>query len=639
MIVKMKFVSITGPKADIDRMVNQYLSKYEIHLENALMELDSIKNLSPYIQVNPYRDTLTKANEYAALLPEMENAAVKNLSLEQSLDLIKELSAKLTHLQEERDSVSQELQHLKDLATQIRPFENLDCDIESILNFRFIHCRFGRIAKEYFAKFKSYVYENHHTVFYKCYEDNSYIWGAYFCPKDGSKKIDAVYSSMHFERIFLPAEYKGTPAQSYHDLTIKIDNLEKELAEYEFQMQEFLKNSAPDILGAQKTLSTLSRNFDIRKLAACTKDEYETFYILCGWMSAEDAASFQKDIADDEKLYCFIDDDIENPSRIPPTRLKNPRLFKPFEMFVNMYGLPSYHEIDPTIFVGLTYAFIFGAMFGDVGQGLCLVVGGALLYKYKKLALAAILSLAGIFSTIFGFLFGSFFGFEDIIPALWLRPAQAMTSLPFLGQLNTVFVVAIAFGMFLILVTMIFHIINAIRSKDTENIFFDQNALTGLIFYGSLVTVIFLFMTGQKVPAAVILAIMFGVPLLLIMFKEPLTRLVKKQSPAIEGGKGMFLIQSFFELFEVILTYFSNTLSFIRIGAFALSHAAMMEVVLTLAGAANGDNINWLIVILGNIFVCGMEGLIVGIQVLRLEYYEMFSRFYKGNGRKFQSYH
>ncbi len=100
----------------------------------------------------------------------------------------------------------------------------------------------------------------------------------------------------------------------------------------------------------------------------------------------------------------------------------------------------------------------------------------------------------------------------------------------------------------------------------------------------------------------------------------------------------MFFVQSFFELFEVLLSYLSNTLSFLRIGAFAVSHAAMMEVVLMLAGATNGGSPNWIVVVLGNIFVCAMEGLIVGIQVLRLEYYEIFSRFYAGNGREFQPF-
>lgn len=218
-------------------------------------------------------------------------------------------------------------------------------------------------------------------------------------------------------------------------------------------------------------------------------------------------------------------------------------------MFVKMYGLPSYHEMDPTIFVALTYMFIFGAMFGDAGQGACLVIGGFLLYKFKKLDLAAIIGTAGIFSTFFGLMFGSIFGFEDVIPALWLRPVEAMSNLPFLGTLNTVFVVAIAFGMFLILITMIFHIINAVRMKDVEGIWFDQNAVAGLVFYGSLVAVIFLFMTGHTLPAGAGSRrdVRYSVS---DHYAEGASGKngEKRKSQVIEGSKGMYFVQSFLTL-------------------------------------------------------------------------------------------
>ena len=254
-----------------------------------------------------------------------------------------------------------------------------------------------------------------------------------------------------------------------------------------------------------------------------------------------------------------------------------------------------------------------------------------------KLNLAGIVSVAGLFSTFFGWMFGSIFGFEDIIEAKWLRPISHMTNLPFIGKLNTVFIVAVAFGMGIILLSMVFHIINALRAHDAENAWFDANGLAGLVFFGSVTAVLVLFMTGHKTPAGIVMAVMFGVPLILMVLKEPLAKKIEKSTEKMTEGKVMFFVQGFFELFETLLSYFSNSLSFVRIGAFAVSHAAMMEVVLMLAGAEAGTP-NWLIVVLGNLFVCGMEGLIVGIQVLRLEYYEMFSRFYKGNGREFKPY-
>ena len=474
-------------------------------------------------------------------------------------------------------------------------------------------------------------------MFYRCSEDEQYVWGVYFVPAGRAGQIDAVFSSLHFERIRLPDEYQGIPQEvgtklqsDIHDLDVQIQTCREESA-------KLLNEYKNKVLLCRDKFRSLTSNFDVRKLAACTKEDKQVFYILCGWMTEKDAARFEKDVANDKNLFCLIEsnEDQDKDSKLtPPTKLKNPAIFRPFELFVRMYGLPSYNEIDPTIFVALTYSFIFGAMFGDVGQGLCLVIGGALLYHFKKMELAACLSSAGIFSTIFGFLFGSFFGFEDVIPALWMHPKDAMTTLPFIGTMNTAFVVAIAFGMFLILTTMVLHIINAVHRKDAENIFFDTNGIAGFVFYGAIVAVVFLFMTGHTVPAAGVLVVMFVVPLILIGFKEPLGKLVEKKADAMPKEKGMFLVTAFFELFDVLLSYFSNTLSFVRIGAFAVSHAAMMEVVLMLAGAESG-NINWFVIVLGNIFVCAMEGLIVGIQVLRLEYYEMFSRFYKGEGHPF----
>ena len=134
------------------------------------------------------------------------------------------------------------------------------------------------------------------------------------------------------------------------------------------------------------------------------------------------------------------------------------------------------------------------------------------------------------------------------------------------------------------------------------------------------------------------MVIFLGIPVILFLLKEPLGQLVEGKKPKAEGGVGMFLVQGFFELFETMLSFFSNTISFVRIGAFAVSHAAMMEVVLILSGASAGST-NWIIFVIGNIIVCGLEGLVVGIQVLRLEYYEMFSRFYKGTGREFKPFH
>lgn len=638
MIEKMKFLSITGPKGDIDRVVDTYLSRYEIHLENALSELKTVKDLRPYIEANPYKEDLQKAQAmmeaYGSLIPQ---EGEDMLPLQKALETIRGLDEKLTHLGQKREELSAKAETLQTSKDRVIPFTGLNYDIRKLLKFKYIKFRFGRISREYYEKFSTYVYDTIDTLLFKCKEEKDYIWIVYFVPEKLEDKIDAIYASMHFERIFLPDEYDGTPTEAGRALEDQIKGYAAEIERINQEILDTVKAKAGEFAAAYRRIQNYSTNFEVRKLAACTKHGDHTFYILCGWMTEQDARRFRKEIEDDENTFCIIEDDHNNILSSPPTKMKNPGLFKPFEMYVEMYGLPSYKEIDPTILVAVTYSFFFGFMFGDVGQGLCLLIGGFLLYRFKKSRLAGIISCCGFFSVIFGFLFGSIFGFEDVIDALWLRPQEAMSNLPVVGRLNTVFVVAIGIGMGVILLCMILNIINSWRVHDVEKMYFDTNGVAGLVFYFAMASVVVLVMTGRVLPAAAVLTVMFLIPLAVMFFKEPLTALAEKKAAKIEGSVGMFITQGVFELFEVLLSYFSNTLSFVRVGAFAVSHAAMMQVVMLLAGAEAG-NPNWAVIVLGNLFVCGMEGLIVGIQVLRLEYYELFSRFYRGSGRKFVPY-
>ena len=638
MIVKMKFINISGPRNDIDRVTDLYLSRYEIQLESALSELKTVDNLRPFVELNPYRDALKKAEEFTDYLENAEEITPDDsLGLDDIFELIRATNETYLTIQSKKEKLRKKIEALEQKQKLIEPFRPLDGELNRILHYKYIAYRFGRIPSEQYGRLEKYLIDDLDAIFVKGEQDESYLYGAYFVSPGEAQKVDAVFRSLHFEKITIPDEYTGTPADAYQKLNREISGISRQIEDLNQEAAEMLVKKAPQIVASRQRLEELAHNFDVRKMAARMEDQQEDYYILCGWMSEDDVARFTEEVKDDDKVFVVVEEDRNSYFGEPPVKLQNPKLFKPFEMFIGMYGLPSHNEIDPTIFVAVTYSFIFGVMFGDVGQGLLLLIGGFLIYHFKKKPLAGIIACAGVFSTIFGFMFGSIFGFEDIIEPLWLRPIDHMTTLPFIGKLNTVFIVSVAFGMGLILLAMILHIVNALRSHDVENAWFDANGVAGLVFYASAVTTIVLFMTGHKTPGAVVLAVMFGVPLLLILFKEPLTKKIQKRADKMEESKAMFLVQGFFELFETLLSYFSNTLSFVRIGAFAVSHAAMMEVVLMLAGAEEG-NPNWIIIILGNLFVCGMEGLIVGIQVLRLEYYEMFSRFYRGSGREFHPY-
>ena len=163
----------------------------------------------------------------------------------------------------------------------------------------------------------------------------------------------------------------------------------------------------------------------------------------------------------------------------PPVKLKNNFWARLFQPFTEMYGLPAYNEFDPTFLMAITYSILFGIMYGDVGQGLVLIALGVFLYKVKGLWLGGILGSVGVFSTIFGFVFGSFFGYEHLIPGFHVLDSGA--------NATKLLVVSAALGAVTIVGMMVINIMNGIRQKDIKKIFFTNNSLAGIIFYLAVV--------------------------------------------------------------------------------------------------------------------------------------------------------
>ena len=634
MVEKMKLLHITGPKGDIDRVMDVYLSKYEIHFENAIASLSSLSNVRPYVETNIYKDAYARAGELWEYLKDGPQDKAKRLAPDEAqkiIDAAYELTEEIIARQEE---LKRERLKTQKLMEEIAPFRELDYEFKKILGFRFIAFRFGRVSREYYQKLERYIHETDHVLFYECHSDEHYVWGGYFAPRVYVTEVDAACLSFHFERVYIPDSFEGTPEAAWQEASGRLREYEQEEASLKKQLQDTLTRHRKKLSAAYFSLKSYCENFDVRRLAVCTKPKHggqgtEEYYILYGWMSEADAGRFEAEIAQDALVHVMEEDVDEKLTASPPTKLKNPKVLKPFEMFVEMYGLPAYNEMDPTIFIALTYTLMFGIMFGDVGQGLCLFAGGFLLYRLKKINLAAIISLAGAWSVVFGFLYGSIFGFEDIIEAVWMRP---------MDNIMTTLMLAVGFGMILILVAMVINIVNAVRAKDIGRLLFDPSGVAGLICYGCAALCIVLYATGNPLPATGILTAAVGIPLLAILFKEPLSNLVERKKKLLpEGSPVMYLVEALVELFDVVLSYATNSISFVRVGAFALSHAGMMGVVFTLAGYENGSA-NWIVVVLGNVVVTALEGLVVGIQVLRLEYYEMFSRFYKGTGKPFRAF-
>ncbi len=663
MIEKMAYVSVLGPKDDFDRITDGYLANYEIHLENAVLRMTGQEFISPFTGSNPYKDLLTKSGVILELLKnedpgddkkkknskkaeKKEKKGAGNVLTEMPADeacaLVVSTYESLNDHVTGREQLLKEREELSQDLESVSHFKGLGYKLEDIFGFDYIASRFGRIPAEGWNYFLKNADESVAGLFTKCQADREYVWGVYFAPKNETAMVDGEFASLRFENTGICDKYQGTPDEICKMLQDRIDEINKEIDDHDKGISELTAGRKDELLRANEKLEELSHNFDARKYAGCIEQPVAdgvgdaSYFVICGWMRTADAEALKKDTADDGSVICIIDEAPELSGKLPPTSLKNPKIFKPYELYTEMYGLPSYNEYDPTKLIAILYSFIFGAMFGDLGHGLVLLIGGLLLYRLTTYRLTGIIAFAGVFSCIFGLLYGSFFGFEDIIPTLWLKPREAMSTLNFIGRLNTIFAIAVAFGMVLTLALMVINVISHIKRNDFIESVFSANGIAGFLFYGSICGVAVLYLLGKTLPATALIIAAVGIPLLAIAVEKPVLNAIKKRK-IFETGIGMYFVETFFELFETLLAYFSNTLSYVRIGAFAVSHAAMMEVVLSLTGYADGQG-SIIGLIFGNLFVIGFEGLVVGIQVLRLQYYEIFSRFYIGEGREFKSF-
>ncbi len=317
----------------------------------------------------------------------------------------------------------------------------------------------------------------------------------------------------------------------------------------------------------------------------------------------------------------------------PPTKLKNSSLFSPFEMLVRLYGLPQYKEIDPTPFLAITFCLMFGIMFGDIGQGFIYFLAGILINKKMELA-GGILRRLGVSSMIFGVIYGSVFGLEHlpIISDIALVKGGPLHG----DNIMNILIMGVVFGVTVLSMAFFIGILNFIKRRDFGNLIFGKNGLCGYVFFMGLVFIMISLLQVIELPLNIPFLVM-AISLILMILKEPLVALIRNRRPLIEGDKGSYFIENGFEGVETILSTLSNTISFIRVGAFALNHAGLFLAFLQMSNMVSSLPLKILILIIGNILILTLEGLVVFIQGLRLEYYELFSKYFKGGGVEFES--
>ncbi len=635
-IAKMKLVNITSDRTKLDEVLLRFVELDCFHPEPATKIAESVHGVTTLQEEDPYCELLSRLKDLEVNLGlSLNNEFIKDwkCDLNEMSTYMEQLERKREEIEEVKRELEGVIQANKDALTQVENIEGMDVSLDDIFSCKYVNVRFGRLPLDSVDKLQ--YYGNRPFVFRSFKEDSSYSWCMVLSTPKYEREVDNILSSLYFERIRIPDFVHDTPEKAEENLKAEIESDYQQLASIEKERDDMIQACQQRLQVIKGRLLFLENTFEARKyvvgLGEC--------FTITGFAASDDVKKIEAVFADIKDVEIAARPAYSDRRFTPPTKLKNSWFTRPFSMFVEMYGLPNYEDIDPTPFVALTYTLLFGIMFGDVGQGLVLILVGWLAAKLKHMKLGEIGIRIGISSTLFGFVYGSVFGDEHLLDPLYQslfhieeKPIEVMGS----DFIMPLLICAIAIGAVLIVLSMSINMYIQIKHKNWCELLLSQNGIAGIVFY-----IAFLggaaaqFGFGIAVFSKLYILALIVLPLLLIFLKEPIEHKVKGK-PMFPDGFGGFFTQSFFELFEVCLSFITNTISYLRVGGFVLSHAGMMLVVTLLMEMVSGAG-SIAVAIFGNLFVMCLEGMIVGIQVLRLEFYEMFSRYFSGDGIAFQS--
>jgi len=467
--------------------------------------------------------------------------------------------------------------------------------------------------------------------------------------KRDTEQIGKILLKAGWTQIELPDELQSVKEDVFKELSVKLEKLIDEQKKYETKANDLIKRE-------EKYLRDVWVNLRVNELFDIIQTNFKSSsrtVIFSGWLPVSKKEKLTETIKKASENRCYLEwSEPESKHTVAdqvPVQFNNPKILAPFQMLVTNFGVPQYGTIDPTPFVMPIYLAMFGLMFADIGQGFVLSLLGILGVRFLKnneqkkglYNLSWLIIWCGLSSAVFGALFGSFFG-TGLFKPLWFDfhgiISGHSSGNSAIKDIFDILSVTIYFGISVIYLGLLFNWINLIKTGKWIKLFCDKGGIFGgWIYGGGIYIVSFLIAHDYKVfPPGVVVFLLVGLPALLLFVKEPYHYF--KQ----EAGQGdkksnlliafiKFLMEWLVELLEIFSGYLSNTLSFMRVAGLGIAHVSLMMAFFTMAGMTSGI-FSVIILILGNIMVIGLEGLSAGIQALRLNYYEFFTKFFHGTG-------
>ncbi|MCL2804509.1 MAG: V-type ATP synthase subunit I [Treponema sp.] len=654
---KMKYVELTVLKSEAD-IVLEYLGKkglIQFFDTQAPVETHAVVHLRAVIE------RLLDAGIYIGAEKAGDTSLDEEISLPDNEDkeLADTLCSKIEILKELEYQTIHEKQRIRETINEARAFSKMNLPFSDFEHLSYLTLRIGRID----PKGSSELRENLGNRAVIIPLDDNRIIAA--CSKKGRFALDSHLKKLSFEPVVIGKNYRGIPAEMMKSLNEQHINLEKELEKIKNEKEILRLNCASDLERLVLSMNTMLTIEGIKGRFTST----ENLYHFSGWIIADTQAKIVKDLTlltgGRAVIHSCQPHDVpsvKNGIEKVPVAMKHNAFVKGFESMVFSYGAPLYGTIDPTPIVAFFFTLMFGIMFGDVGQGLVLLLAGIFIKKSKKTFVkfskfSIPLISVGISSIIMGFLAGSFFTNEKIL----IAPTRVITKfitgepmdrilhiLPMAGEaaegpssitkLLYFFGFTVAIGVIINSLGLIINIYNRCVLKKYQAAFFSKTGLSGLLLFWYALFLVVRLIFGGQFELYDITGLL--IPSFCIFFGPVIWRFITREKPVLENGLFTFIIEGFVEIMETVITYVSNTISFLRVGAFALAHAVFSFIVfyftdeLASSGIA-GTFSAALIMIFGNAVIILLEGLIVAIQVIRLQYYEFFNKFFVETGAEF----
>ena len=566
--------------------------------------------------LNRFKNSFSKTpTETLSDFPALENIEAYIADYESRLD--KELNS--------LESLQGDLDGLKSLADKLAILKKYNLRIDQLGDFKHIFVKAGLIQRELAPRLNRYT-EGTSVNFTSFTETRKEDFVIITGLNDDKSHIESALPLLNFNEMVFPDAINPNPEEALHDVVSNITEKKNEVHTIENSIRDIGKKFREE----SKKYEPVVRGTLNLEEARSNLSRTSRMSLAHGWVPEEKAEEVANAVIEATSGAAYVK--LEDPSSHdkPPVKMQNKGVMQSFELLTILRGTPNYREVDPTAIMTVLFSVMFGFMFGDVGSGLVFVIIGLMLRNLQRelLSISAkavnklgtIILACGTSSMIFGFLYGEFFLLPGVIPPLLFSPFHNQT---------TIIVVALIFGVIQIGLGLILKIINTIRAGDKHKTIFSIIVLAYYIV-GVLLAVEYTRTLSLSAFAENWILTIMAMSLLGLIFLFPLIEgLIAGKVDIIAQ-----LLKGFSEFIETFLSLLTNSISYVRLAAFAIAHGALGLSALILASVI-GVIPSYMLM---NILVILIEGLAILIQSMRLTYYEFFTKFYSGSGTPYKPF-